>query len=136
MSEEVRRRLEEERSRLLRLRDELAAELIEAQGDPSITTADFAQHPGDLGTDLFEQTRDVSLKGQLETRLQDIDHAFQRLEDGGYGTCESCGQPIGDERLEARPEARFCIEHQEAAERADREERGLGVESPGLDIPT
>jgi len=43
--------------------------------------------------------------------------AAHRLDRGTYGTCQACGRPIGDERLEALPATRFCVEDQAKAER-------------------
>jgi DnaK suppressor protein len=58
------------------------------------------------------------LQEDLEGRLADIARAFDKLEDGTYGTCEICGKDIEDERLEAIPAARLCFEHQAEQERA------------------
>jgi RNA polymerase-binding transcription factor DksA len=41
---------------------------------------------------------------------------LRRLDDGTYGSCQACGGDIGDERLEAVPATRFCIQHQGDAE--------------------
>jgi DnaK suppressor protein len=49
--------------------------------------------------------------------MQVLRHALAKFEDGSYGLCESCGQPIGTSRLLARPEARLCIDCQTRAER-------------------
>ena len=50
-----------------------------------------------------------ALAGQLTETLAEIDDALAKLDAGTYGTCESCQQQIGEERLEAMPEARLCI---------------------------
>jgi DnaK suppressor protein len=42
--------------------------------------------------------------------LTKIDEALQRIEDGEFGICEECGQPIGLKRLKARPVVSLCIE--------------------------
>ena len=49
--------------------------------------------------------------------VQVLRHALAKFEDGSYGLCEVCGQPIGESRLLARPEARLCIACQTRAER-------------------
>ncbi|MHB1776717.1 MAG: TraR/DksA C4-type zinc finger protein [Acidimicrobiales bacterium] len=41
---------------------------------------------------------------------QRLDAERERLEDGIYGLCEACGQPIESDRLEALPPARYCVE--------------------------
>lgn len=47
-------------------------------------------------------------------RLYEIDYALKAIDNGSYGTCERCGQPINPERLDAKPWATFCITCQEA----------------------
>src|SRR5207302_7064081 len=78
------------------------------------------QHPADVGTETFNRERDLSILESVEAELADVEHALRRLDDGTYGTCEACGKPIGDERLEAQPAARFCLADQSAAEREAR----------------
>jgi RNA polymerase-binding transcription factor DksA len=46
-----------------------------------------------------------------ERVLDEVDHALALLDDGTYGTCETCGGTIGDDRLEATPTARTCESH-------------------------
>ena len=75
------------------------------------------QHPADLGTETFEREKDVSIIEQVEAELADVEHALRRLDEGTYGLCEACGQPIGDARLDAIPAARLCVEDQAKAER-------------------
>ena len=41
-----------------------------------------------------------------------VNAALARLDDGTYGLCEVCGEPIADERLATVPAARFCVDHQ------------------------
>jgi len=47
---------------------------------------------------------------QLRQRTADLEDAVERLEEGTYGICESCGRPIDIERLEALPQTRLCID--------------------------
>ena len=113
----ARRRLEEERTRLQGIRDDLQRERAEATSDTGDELSSFDQHPGDVGTETFELERNVSLLEQVENELEEIEAAFGRLERGDYGRCQACGRPIGDERLDAMPAARFCVEDQARAER-------------------
>jgi DnaK suppressor protein len=113
----ARRRLEEERTRLQGIRDGIRREQEEGSAATSGELSSFDQHPGDSGTETFEMEKNVSLLEQVEDELQEVEGAFQRLERGTYGTCQACGRPIGDERLEAMPAARFCIDDQAKAER-------------------
>jgi DnaK suppressor protein len=110
-------RLEEERTRLQGIRDDLQREQEEGASDTAGELSSFDQHPGDLGTETFEHEKNLSVLEQVDDELVEIEAAFQRLERGTYGTCQACGRPIGDERLEAMPAARFCVEDQAKAER-------------------
>jgi RNA polymerase-binding protein DksA len=60
-------------------------------------------HPGDAATSTFDRELDATLEGNEERLLQAIDAALQRIENGTYGICRTCGQPIDPERLEALP---------------------------------
>jgi DnaK suppressor protein len=113
----ARRRLKEERTRLQGIRDGLQREQEEATSDTGGELSSFDQHPGDSGTETFEMEKNVSLLDQVEEELVEVEAAFQRLERGEYGRCLACGRPIGDERLEAMPATRFCVEDQAKAER-------------------
>ena len=113
----ISRRLEEERTRLQGIRDDLQRQQEDGAAETSGELSSFDQHPGDMGTETFELEKNASLLEQVEDELLEIEAAFQRLERGTYGTCQACGRPIGDERLEAMPATRFCLEDQAKAER-------------------
>ena len=78
------------------------------------------QHQADVGTETFNRERDLSILERVEAELADVEHALQRLDDGTFGTCEACGRPIDEARLEAMPATRFCLEDQAMAEREAR----------------
>jgi DnaK suppressor protein len=50
-----------------------------------------------------------ALAGTLLETLREVEHALAKFDSGEYGLCESCGQPIPEARLEAKPAARLCI---------------------------
>jgi RNA polymerase-binding protein DksA len=75
-------------------------------------------HPGDAATSTFDRELDATLEGSEERLLQAIDAALRRVEDGTYGICRTCGEPIDPERLEALPWTTQCIDCKR------REERG------------
>jgi RNA polymerase-binding transcription factor DksA len=114
----AREQLQAERDRLEALRDQFAADGLtsESEGENFDALTTTGQHPANLGTETFDRERDLSILEQVEGELADIEHALARIEKGTYGTCEACGGPIEEERLEARPEARLCLRDQLAAE--------------------
>ncbi|HEV2702788.1 MAG TPA: TraR/DksA family transcriptional regulator [Steroidobacteraceae bacterium] len=63
----------------------------------------------------LEGTRNAQI-GRLSARLAQIDAALQRIEHGRYGICQSCGGPIGAERLQVEPRAPRCRHCQETQE--------------------
>jgi len=68
-------------------------------------------HMADIGTDNYEQEFMLGLIESERKMLRDIDRALAKIKDGTYGICEGTGEPIERARLEARPEARYCIEY-------------------------
>ena len=117
--DEARRRLEAERARLNQVKDDFDVEHLadESEDENLSELSSVDQHQADVGTETFEREKDISILEQVEAELADVEHALRRLDDGTYGTCEFDGKPIPEERLEAMPAARFCVEHQAEAER-------------------
>ena len=70
---------------------------------------DFDEGFADSGQVTAERGEVDALATSLLDGLHDVDDALAKLAAGTYGTCESCGAPIGESRLEAMPSARFCI---------------------------
>ena len=50
-----------------------------------------------------------ALASSLRDALDEVERALQKMEDGTYGICQSCGNPIAEARLEAMPAAAYCI---------------------------
>jgi DnaK suppressor protein len=117
-AESARRHLEAEQKRLEHLRTSLENEHLhdESEEDSSSELSHLNQHPADAASDAFEREKDFSILDQVQAELEDVERALKRLDDGSYGNCQACGEEIGDERLEAVPAARFCLEHQSDAE--------------------
>jgi len=74
-------------------------------------------HPGDVATITHDREIDYTLEENAERVLAAIDAALQRIEDGTFGTCRSCGQAIGAERLDAVPYTTQCIDCKRKEER-------------------
>ena len=64
----------------------------------------------ELGSDNAEQELTLTLLGTDEDILDQIEAAIVRIEDGGYGRCEDCGEQIPETRLGAIPYAAKCIQ--------------------------
>jgi RNA polymerase-binding transcription factor DksA len=135
----ARQRLADERARLDGVRSSFDDEGLtdQSESDSLGELSSYDQHQADVGTETFEREKDLSILEQVEAELADVEHALRRLDDGTYGTCEVCGKVIPDDRLEAMPAARLCLEHQAEAERevrfsGERADVGPG-QAPGLE---
>lgn len=67
-----------------------------------------------------DKALDLRTKDRIRKLINKIDDALERIEDGTYGYCEETGEPIGIDRLEARPIATLSIEAQERHERLEK----------------
>jgi RNA polymerase-binding transcription factor DksA len=96
----LRATLEEERESLRRQLAELGHGAKGLDYDPNF--ADSSQVTAERG-------ETEALVNKLADSLRDVEHALAKFDSDSYGVCEGCGQPIAPARLEARPEARLCI---------------------------
>jgi len=60
-------------------------------------------------TESFELEKRLTLEKRIREQLAEVEHALRKFEDGTYGLCDSCGQPIDPARLEALPQASLCL---------------------------
>ncbi|WP_432075804.1 TraR/DksA family transcriptional regulator [Streptomyces wuyuanensis] len=67
------------------------------------------EHDPEGSSTAFERAHVAALLAQARDHMADLDLALERLEQGSYGRCETCGGPIPAERLEARPAATTCV---------------------------
>jgi DnaK suppressor protein len=67
-------------------------------------------HLGDTATATYDRELDQGLEEGAQQTVSEIDAALMRIEEGSYGVCEICGEPIGAERLSAIPWTRYCID--------------------------
>jgi DnaK suppressor protein len=96
------------RSDLADERDRLTEQISGLQpGGGSAFDDNFA----DSGQVAAEQGENKVLASQLRSELDEVERALSKLDDGTYGKCETCGEPISEARLEAMPATRFCIQH-------------------------
>lgn len=97
--------LKQERAQLVHQLDELgAAESGELRSD-----LDFGESFADAAAVTAERTEILGLVDSLKGQVDDIDTALARIETGTYGTCDRCGEDIGEDRLEFRPASVLCV---------------------------
>lgn len=71
----------------------------------------------DIGTKAFNREQEISLANAVRERIDQVERALERLEQGGYGWCEGCGEPIPPARLAVYPSATLCVTCKQVAER-------------------
>jgi RNA polymerase-binding transcription factor DksA len=111
---EVRREIERDIARGLadiRTAEEDLQGLIWDAGDGS------GDDQADAGAKTYEREQEISLANISRDKLAQNRHALERLDNGSYGVCESCGLPIGKFRLQAAPRATLCRSCKEKTER-------------------
>ena len=75
------------------------------------------QDQADMGATTFERDQELTVVNSERDKVAQIDRATARIEDGTYGVCESCGEPIGKMRLMAFPRATLCMTCKQREER-------------------
>jgi DnaK suppressor protein len=98
----LRAQLEEERASLRQQLADLG--FGEAGG------LDYDPNFADSSQVTAERGEAEALAGKLKVTLSEVELALSKMDDGNYGACERCGQPIAPARLEAMPAARLCID--------------------------
>lgn len=104
----IRHELEVE---LQRLQSEL--EQLELQRAALVRVDDptpgHGNHSTEEATESLEQERTLALMSNLRQLIEQVQAALRRVDNGTYGICETCSQPISPERLQALPFATQCV---------------------------
>ena len=108
----------EERRKVLRA--ELAAKLSEQDNPALLGLRNRMEETDDWAVADLETALDVAEVSRDAGELREVEGALARMQDGTYGECQECGQPIPYGRLAAQPGAPRCIACQERLEAAQR----------------
>jgi len=98
----LRRRLETERESLL---EELKTTALVAERRER---GPYGEQ-GELATEIVEVEKGLILEKLVRDQLAEVEHALHKFDQGTYGLCDICGQPIEPARLEALPQANLCL---------------------------
>lgn len=102
---------------LIRLKDELNASAKDLQDILAGGVDGAGNDQADVGSNSLERDAELSLAANQRELLLQTEKAIARLEDGTYGVCEQCGEPIGKMRLMAFPRATLCMDCKRREER-------------------
>ena len=86
--------------------DELARDSDQEGGVPT-------NHMADVGTNVYERERLMTIEQEMRDRATAIEDALQRMDDGTYGVCSRCGRDIPLARLRVMPFSNYCVDCQE-----------------------
>ncbi|MEU4567271.1 TraR/DksA C4-type zinc finger protein [Micromonospora sp. NPDC023956] len=114
-TEKIRAALAARRDELRAEYDHTLSEITELQRDRLTDSA--GDDPADTGARTFEREQEISLANNILERITQVERALERLDEGGYGWCERCGNPIPVERLAAFPSATLCVTCKQLEER-------------------
>src|SRR2546423_13789164 len=112
--EQIKKRLEAKRAEL----QENIKGLTEAHPEPvgAIEANEGPQDFEDIAVDFLETQQEQSLMVNEQALLTEVERALKRIEEGTYGRCVDCGQPIPEKRLQAIPWAARCVKDEERLE--------------------
>lgn len=110
----VRRRLAQEAAELRVEIERAESGIADRLGD---AVSDAGDDQADVGAKAYEREHELALTYRARELLTQAEQALARIEDGTYGSCESCGQPIGKARLQAFPRAVLCVSCKQREER-------------------
>lgn len=117
--------LERFRRQLVTEQERLEAELQEIEqrtarvGEPERANelSGYDDHPADLASETFEREKDLAIGESVESLLNQVITALEKLDRGSYGMCDACARPIKKARLQALPSATLCLDCQDRIER-------------------
>ena len=107
------------------IKDSLIA-LMEEKDDLEDLKAEKSADDLDMAVQILSQTMKTNLLRRKSLYIFKLKNALDRIEDGTYGECDSCGENITTKRLLARPTATFCIFCKEIQEKDERQRRAIG----------
>jgi len=108
---------------LLDIKAKILAEIDSEQKAEREGNKDEGLDTYDLASEERDREINFILSDRERTKIRQIDEVLERMEEGSYGDCESCGLEIAEERLEAMPFTRLCRDCQQDQEREARTQR-------------
>jgi DnaK suppressor protein len=113
----TKKQMEELREELIKMKTDILNGGLQTKKEDLHVSSDDLADEGDLANSVVEQQVTFSMRQRELDKLRLTDQALHRMEEGNYGECEDCGEPIGFKRLKNQPFAELCITHAEEQER-------------------
>jgi len=115
--EKYRKLLKESHAKLVDQLRRLEGDLNKSRKESAGDLSGYSYHMADAATDTFNEQIECDIVSAETETLREIEDALARLDEGSYGLCEMCNEPIDPKRLGAVPYARLCIKCQTESER-------------------
>lgn len=116
---ELKRMLEQERDRLMAELEAMEEHTPEVEEQVGMDIGGgYDEDLADVASSTFEREKSVALESSVQHTLTQVEEALQRIDDGTYGRCLRCGNPIDFARLKVLPYATLCIRCKELEEKA------------------
>jgi DnaK suppressor protein len=112
-----KRKAKSYRDKLLDRREGLVGQVQAAEAYSRERDAEATQDPADMAANAYTKELLMSMSTNDRQLLDSIDAALARIAEGEYGSCDNCGEPIHEKRLEAVPWAQHCVDCQELNEK-------------------
>lgn len=113
----IRKRLTAEQERLeLELHELMERTFSSANLERATEMSGYDDHPADLASETFEREKDLALESNIVDLLNKVNTSLEKLDEGSYGICDSCGVEINASRMEALPWASLCRDCQDRVE--------------------
>ena len=117
---QFRQQLIAERAKLASEIRSIAQETSKSPREASGDLSAYTLHMADMAADTYERELSMNIVSSEQELLYQIDDALKRLDDGSFGLCQQCSQPITMSRLKAVPYASLCIGCQRAKEQKSK----------------
>ena len=117
---QLRQLLITERAKLAEEIKSIARDAATSPRDASGDLSAYTIHMADMAADTYDRELNMNIASSEQELLYQIDDALKRLDDGSYGICQQCNQPIAMSRLKAVPYASMCIACQRSKEQKNK----------------
>jgi RNA polymerase-binding protein DksA len=102
---------------LIKVRDGIAGDIshitkesLKSQKESSGDLSGYSFHMADMASDSYDRELSLNIAGEEQEIVYEIDEALKRIEEGKFGKCISCDKKIPQQRLNAVPYAKYCIQ--------------------------
>jgi DnaK suppressor protein len=114
--------VEEYRLQLLQLKQSIINDGAYNNTDDLKISSEDLPDEADIATNVINQQVSFTIRNRLMEKLKFIEEALYRVDQGSYGICEECDEPIASKRLKTQPFTTLCITHAEELEREQNQQ--------------